>query len=176
MTQAGEPAAAHRIRIGAPEDAAALARLQLGTALHAYHEIFPATAPAPQVDDLQVEWERWLRSEGCRVFVADGLEGPIASVACGPDPDEPAVGHMARLYVDPASWGAGIGRALHQACIAHLRAASFERATLWVLEHNSPARRWYERTGWRPTGEVRVVYEPSGIIDLRYRLVLGDDA
>ena len=56
--------------------------------------------------------------------------------------------------------------------LAHLREVGFSDATLWVLEHNLRARNWYERLGWRPTGERKAVYAPAQIDDLRYRFSL----
>ena len=33
-----------------------------------------------------------------------------------------------------------------------MRSAGFRRATLWVIEENAEARRFYEAAGWRPDG------------------------
>jgi RimJ/RimL family protein N-acetyltransferase len=33
-----------------------------------------------------------------------------------------------------------------------MRSAGFRRATLWVIEENVEARRFYEAAGWRPDG------------------------
>lgn len=90
-------------------------------------------------------------------------------VLAGPDPDDPALGHLSRLYVDPAMWGAGIGTALHEAAMADLTSGSFPAATLWVLEGNLRARRWYERLGWTQTGRRKPTYEPAQIYDTQYR-------
>ena len=76
------------------------------------------------------------------------------------------------MYVRPQFWGRGIGRALYDACLGYLREQDFELATLWVLDRNARAREWYERLGWRITGGYKPVYEPAGISDLRYRLLL----
>lgn len=93
-------------------------------------------------------------------------------VLAGPDPAERHLGHVARLYVAPDRWAEGIGRTLHDAAVAHLSAVGYRRSTLWVLEGNARARSWYERLGWRATGERKCVHEPAGIDDLRYQLAL----
>lgn len=77
------------------------------------------------------------------------------------------------LYVDPAHLGTGLGRALLAESVG--RCSSYPRMYLWVLRGNAPARRFYERAGFRPDGaeepfeaggvsvpEVRYVREPSG--------------
>ncbi len=84
------------------------------------------------------------------------------------------LGHVARLYVDPDRWGRGIGTVLYETAIADLRASGFCAATLWVLEDNHRARRWYERLGWCQTRRRKPTYEPAGIYDAQYRLALTE--
>lgn len=62
-------------------------------------------------------------------------------------------GELSTLYVDPAVIGTGAGAALHDAGLAHLRAAGFRRATLWVYAANTPAIGFYEHRGWRRDGD-----------------------
>ena len=90
----------------------------------------------------------------------------------GPDPDEPGVGHLARLYVHPTSWGQGARTRLCAAALGDLTARGFPEATLWVLEENHRAHRWYERLGWVQTANRTTTYAPAGIDDVQYRLHL----
>jgi ribosomal protein S18 acetylase RimI-like enzyme len=150
-----------------------LAELHLRTAIVGYGHIFPAEAPPPTIEELLAQWEHWLgpdRARGRRAFVAHAGAAVVGVIVAGPDPEEPELGHLARLYVTPELWGGGIGRALYTAAMDHLRAAGFDTATLWVLERNERARAWYERLGWQPTGEQKPVYAPAGIVDVRYRI------
>lgn len=87
--------------------------------------------------------------QGC--FVAAAQSAIVGVVIAGPGPHDPSKGHLSRLYVDPRHWGKGVGRLLHDHAIAHLREHDFRSATLWVLEANAHARRFYEQLGWRPT-------------------------
>ena len=104
------------------------------------------------------------------------MNGSIVGVVlAGPDPDDPAVGHLARLYVDPERWGAGIGTALHNAAVADLVHHGFPTATLWVLEDNVRARRWYERLGWNQTARRKPTFQPAGIYDAQYVRALHAD-
>jgi hypothetical protein len=43
-------------------------------------------------------------------------------------------------------------------------------STLWVLEGNAQARRFYERRGWSPDGAAR---EAFGVLELRYRRAIA---
>lgn len=74
------------------------------------------------------------------------------------------------LYVVPDAWGTGAGRALMDEVLAEIRAAGATEATLWVVEANARARRFYEREGWEPTGETRDT--PLGPAELQYALRL----
>lgn len=152
-----------------------LAELHRAAAIAGYGHIFPGDAPPPSPEAVLEQWTYWLGPDwdsGRRAFIADTDGATVGVVLAGPDPVEPTSGHVARLYVSPDSWGQGIGRALYEAAIEHLRENAFAQATLWVLERNERARSWYERLGWRPTGERKSVYAPDGIDDLRYRLLL----
>lgn len=153
-------------------DAPTLAALHLESALTGFAHIFPPEAEPPTTDQLCGEWEHCLgarSAEEARTFIAEHDGTAVGVVLAGPDPIEPTCGHVARLYVLPERWGTGTGRALYEQAITHLQQLAFAEATLWVLEHNHRARGWYERLGWRPTGERRPVYAPGHIDDLRYR-------
>ena len=47
-----------------------------------------------------------------------------------------------------------MGRELFEGVTRSLRDAGYTRATLWVLEANAPARRFYEKAGWSWDGAV----------------------
>lgn len=57
---------------------------------------------------------------------------------------------------------------------ATLDETGFEEATLWVLDTNDPARRFYEATGWLADGTTRRV-ELGGLPldEVRYRRQVG---
>jgi GNAT superfamily N-acetyltransferase len=54
--------------------------------------------------------------------------------------------------------------------LAEIRANGAAEATLWVVEANARARRFYEREGWEPTGWTRET--PLGPAELQYSLQL----
>jgi GNAT superfamily N-acetyltransferase len=83
---------------------------------------------------------------------------------CGPD-----CGEVYALYVDPRCWGLGLGAALDSAAREHMATHGFTDATLWVLEANERARRFYEREGWQADGERR---DHLGAFAVRYRVEL----
>jgi GNAT superfamily N-acetyltransferase len=71
------------------------------------------------------------------------------------------------LYVVPEAWGTGAATALMETALGAIRADGAAEATLWVVEANPRARRFYEREGWEPTGETRE--SELGPAELEYR-------
>jgi GNAT superfamily N-acetyltransferase len=79
------------------------------------------------------------------------------------------------MYVEPTSWGTGVGRELMTVTLAELADQGWTELRLWVLELNVRARRFYERAGLVADGE-RATYElqrtgggpPIGLTEIRY--------
>ena len=97
-----------------------------------------------------------------RLGATSDLDAPlIAEVSGSPaglvwgriDPATPSVAHIYQMWVAPESRGAGVGTALMTAVIAWAQDAKAEIAELRVTSGDSPARRLYERCGFRAVGE-----------------------
>ena len=65
-------------------------------------------------------------------------------------------GEVRKLFVEPVLQGQGIGAWLLEYALEHLGAQ-----TLWALEKNEGAIRFYQRHGFRLTGEKRLEYGTS---------------
>src|SRR5262245_981430 len=125
-----------RIERATTRDISKIALLQSESSIAGYGHIFPPESVPPTIEELEAMWANWLAAASpLAAFIAVD-DGVVGSVLAGPDPIEPTSGHVARLYVTPSSWRDGIGSALYDAAINHLREAGFTEATLWVLEHN----------------------------------------
>ncbi len=70
----------------------------------------------------------------------------------------------------PPRRGRGHGSVLFEAA-RRWAAERFQVLTLWVLEENHPARRFYEKLGMAPDGGERT-YHGSDVRVLRYRVTL----
>jgi ribosomal protein S18 acetylase RimI-like enzyme len=77
------------------------------------------------------------------------------------------------LYVHPAWWSTGTGRALMDQVLAEVSAAGYPCITLWVLEDNARARRFYARAGFAPDGARHLLDDLGGVTEIRYRRTLG---
>ena len=120
-----------------------MAAVHAATAEIAYADIF--STPFPH-DEARARWNGYPG----RVWLARRA-GILVGFAA-------AIGvELDALYVLPRESGAGIGSALLD--------AAGEVRQLWVLRDNHASRQWYERRGWRDSGERQLAY---GVWDVRY--------
>jgi len=82
---------------------------------------------------------------------ADTILG-FATTSPARDDDAMGQGELCALYVEPAHWGRGIGRALAVAARDALYGLGFRRAILWVVAGNARAQRFYRADGWTADG------------------------
>jgi ribosomal protein S18 acetylase RimI-like enzyme len=73
----------------------------------------------------------------------------------GQGPVDPQLLHLSMVFVDPACWGAGVGRALLDQLFADAMRAGYRRASVWTAGENERARRLYASAGMRPTGRTK---------------------
>jgi ribosomal protein S18 acetylase RimI-like enzyme len=86
-----------------------------------------------------------------------------------PDDDATRVGHITSLHVLPQLRGRGYGRMLIDHVFAEFRRRGFADVTLWVLEKNRDARRFYETQGFHLDGGTRR-YPGTQVPEVRYRI------
>ncbi len=137
------------VRPARREDAAAIADVQVLTWQAAYEHVFGAERLADIGGGRRALWEERLANPepDRQVFVSEEDDGRVTGfVSIGESRDEPGKGELFAIYVLPEAWGAGAGPALMASALEGLR--GYSSATLWVLEDNPRARRFYEREGW----------------------------
>ncbi len=84
-------------------------------------------------------------------------------------------GEIVSIYLLPEYMGRGYGRDLFRAAVDELKIMGFKSLFLWVLEENHRARRFYEKHGFKNSGErlenniggkilyeLRYIYEIEG--------------
>ena len=143
------------VREARANDLAAVVEVFLACWRGSYADLLPA-----EVRDLYTvnsATAMWRRAPLDRMLVSDVDDrGVLGVTRFGPDPDEPAAGHVFSLYVHPGAQGLGLGRELLTAAAGRLRADGFAEATLWVFEGNASARHFYAGQGWMQDGGIRV--------------------
>ena len=70
----------------------------------------------------------------------------------------------------PKWWGRGVSRLLLAVAVRMLAEVGLDDITLWVLEGNQQARRFYEACGFKPDG-TRQLLDIGGLVpEVRYQL------
>ena len=104
---------------------------------------------------------------------ADLLPRRTATLPSSRANEDSEVGELFAIYLLSKVVGRGIGKALMTKAEQFLHDGPYAEATLWVLDTNERARRFYEALGWRPDGATQ---DAPGIgytlHELRYRKVL----
>ncbi|MGH2540891.1 MAG: GNAT family N-acetyltransferase [Actinomycetota bacterium] len=141
------------IREADPDDARAVARVQVGSWRWAYRGHVPEeTLSALDVVERESRWRDAIPDGDQIVLVAVDPRGAVVGFAhaAGSDDADAASGtaQLYAIYLGEEAAGKGIGRALLARVSDEMRSAGFARTTLWVLESNEHARRFYERAGW----------------------------
>jgi ribosomal protein S18 acetylase RimI-like enzyme len=179
-----------KIRPADPDDAEHVVRIRIKGWRHAYAGIVSESV----LNDLDSQLDQQVARTRARwsspdpvpfsTLVAAAQDGPIGFATFGPyrlngDPAgevDHSAGEVLAIYVDPDHHGRGAGRALMDAAVADLQRALISEVRLWVLEENSPARRFYERYGFVADGERHHfrVHPPDGepvdLPEVRYTL------
>jgi GNAT superfamily N-acetyltransferase len=66
----------------------------------------------------------------------------------------PGVARLTQLFVREPYWGSGLAVELHALILDGMRERGFERGCLWAAVGQARARGFYEREGWRATGQI----------------------
>lgn len=144
-------AAGLTVRIGRPDDEAALSRIDRAT----WSEL---TSPAPVPDGERPFFGGAYDTRPEDVLVAE-RDGVVVGWAKmdhpTPFPSSEHVWAITGLAVDPGAQGGGVGRALVEALIDAARSRGARRLTLRVFGPNERARRLYERCGFEVEGVLR---------------------
>lgn len=164
----------HLIRPAGPEDVEAAETVRVATWQSAYRGIIADD----YLDAMEVDQEQMtLRAAGVARALAEGrtpllvaeVDGRVVGyVNIGPNRDIGG-GHIYAIYVLPEAQSMGLGQALMNAAVAHLRADGHQKIGLWVASANDRTRRFYERFGMAPSGRV-TFDEELGIEETHYSL------
>jgi GNAT superfamily N-acetyltransferase len=110
----------------------------------------------------RAQWDRVLAEASwprAGVLVAEVDEQVAGFAAMYPtrdvDQDCAQVAEITAIYLAPEAWGIGAGRRLMTASLHVLTQAGYQQVTLWVLDANERARRFYAAGGWQADGAVK---------------------
>jgi ribosomal protein S18 acetylase RimI-like enzyme len=166
------------IRTARPEDAPRIAEIHVRAWQAAYRDLLPESfLAALSVSDREAAWRKNL-DDGSYVLVAEEDEQVVGWMIGGRTRDAdcpPTTAEIYALYVDPGCWRRGAGRQLWARAREDFQAQGHTAVTLWVLEENTAARRFYELLGFGADPEARKTIEMAGrsLVEMRYLIRLG---
>jgi len=163
------------VRLASADDADTIGRIQVETWRAAYTGLMPDEIIAGfDVEARQRLWREGLnrtpRPGSATFVVEDGGEVVgFASVGASRDEEAEDEAELYAIYLHPSCWSRGLGRALLQRAEESMRASGFRGATLWVLEGNERAERFYRAAGWELDGRKVDRFQGAAVSELRYR-------
>jgi len=163
------------IRHATAADAHAIAGIHVAGWRVAYRGLMPdSVLDAITVEQRRGFWKGVLSKPGVSKVAVGETDGAVVGFCSyGPtrDADDASVAEIYALYVEPAKWRQGFGRALCQHAEREAAAREQEAMTLWVVKGNDPSRRFYERLGYRADGAERTdsLLTGSPFVEVRYR-------
>jgi ribosomal protein S18 acetylase RimI-like enzyme len=175
--------AAPSIRAAVPDDAEEVERLRVAGWQTAYRGILPDD----YLNRMRVDGERRRRrmieqaaaeQPSLRVESVAVQGGAIVGWVSGgrcrdADRPGPGQGEIYAIYVLPEWWGRGAGRLLMAHAVRALTEVGHRDITLWVLEDNQQARRFYAAAGFQPDGSRQQLDLGGPVYEVRYQLLAG---
>lgn len=117
-------------------------------------------------------FKKVLQSGNTEYFYIAYLNGqPIGMLAIGKSRDDDAddsTGEVGAIYLLPDYWGKRYGKQLMDFAVERFNELSCKKITLWVLEENKRARRFYEKYGFVSDGTKKELNIGKTLIAVRY--------
>jgi ribosomal protein S18 acetylase RimI-like enzyme len=153
------------VRQARPSDAADLARVYIESWQDTYAGLIShSLLGAMSLKHHTARWQTTMRGPGSVLVVEDGVHGAIglASLGAARDGVLGFDGEIYTLYVDPAFFGRGAGRALMAGAFERLKDRKYRSCLVWAHARNN-ACFFYEAMGGRRVAErtTRTMGEPT---------------
>jgi ribosomal protein S18 acetylase RimI-like enzyme len=159
-------------------DAPELARIHVAAWQEAYRGIVPeATLEQFTVEGRTERFDRFLAEDTSETYLAEHDSRVVGFLTLGacrdPDVEGSSTGEIWGIYILPEYWRRGFGKYLCKQGQNLLASQGFVAATLWVLEANNRARRFYEVMGFKTDGSKKELTPGIPLNAIRYRKTLS---
>jgi GNAT superfamily N-acetyltransferase len=175
------------VRPARPDDAAAIAQIQLSVWRQEYAELLPEAALASlSSQQLADSWRQAAQSPPSphhHLLVALDGDTIVGFAASAPAEDpylDPQVdAELLALHISPDAIAHGHGSRLLAAAVDHWLEDGFSHAVTWVFARDEPLRRFLEGAGWADDGAIRTLEpesEDGPVEQIRLATQLLDEA
>ncbi len=166
------------IRPCTPEDAQDLAHIHIEGWRATYEGLVEQSfLDALDKEERAADWRKWL-GEGTEALIAHDEEGNAAGFIAfnklmtpppGMSPIRPLyTAEILALYILPAYWRQGLGKALMRAAAGRLKERKHKALCLWVLEKNTRGNAFYKALGGQRCGKKDVMIGQTKLSDVCY--------
>lgn len=163
------------IRKATLSDAPDMANILMRSWEAAYAGIIPDEAIREKNAGRPAMWQKTLSGEHHNYIALDG-DTPAGLMGLCPSRDDdlspalrPLVGEVGAIYLHPDFWDRGYGREMMAFALDTLGRQGFSVITLWVLEENTRARRFYEKCGFYFDGTQKEIVIGKPLVEVRCR-------
>ncbi len=135
------------IRLATPDDATGVARVHIESWHSSYKGIVPDSYLATlDVAERTNRWhERLMQPHMVFVAIEDGKVQGFASGLASREPELGYTAELGAIYLYKQQQGNGLGTALFEAVVEHVRQQGHTSMHLWVLAENTKANAFYQR-------------------------------
>lgn len=161
------------VRPAVAADGDAIGEVEVETWRVAYAGLLPEeTIAGFDAEPRKQMWRDGLAREhkpGTAIFAAEDDGNVVGFAWVGGCRDEAGSAELYAIYLNPANWGTGVGRALLERAEESMRESGFADALLWMLDGNERGARFYETAGWFQDGRRIAEFEGISTTQVRYR-------
>ena len=163
------------IRRAGPDESRVLGDIHATSWKAAYAGFFDAAFVADAVEDRRGRWDARLGDDSGTILLAVQDGRPLALSYTSASRTRPGWAEIRSFYAHPDSWGTGVAGTLMTETLRDLRENGYRRVHLWTARDTAQSRRFYRKSGFAETGEVRVFeYGPGYPLDqVEYELTAG---
>lgn len=165
-------------RLAWPDDAAAIARVQIAAWRDGYANVLsPDVLESLSADEFAEKWSAsLLKPPDARMRVLVALESAdvrgfaLVHPSFDPDADQVSDGEVGEFVIDPSHRGEGHGSRLLQAAMDTLAADTFTRVRWWIPSTDDALREFVTGSGWAADGAHRELQDEAGTTVKQVRL------
>lgn len=166
----------YKIRYADVSDAKVLGEIHSRSWKIAYKNIVPDTILNNiNADNRQKYFEKALSEnfeKDVLIYVDNKAVGLMSIGKCRDKDQDITCGEIWGIYLLPEYWNKGIGTYFINWGLNELKNMNYTKVTLWVLEGNLNARKFYERIGFRHDGTVKEIFLGEKLNEYRYEKII----
>jgi L-amino acid N-acyltransferase YncA len=165
------------VRYATIQDAKAIATVHV----YSWQTVYRGHIPDNILDNLSCDgreksWKLLLENHS-RVLLLEEDKNIFGFISFCPsrdqDADSTVVAEISALYLSPDKWRKGYGKLLCNTALNEIKKSGYHQVTLWVLDGNHQARKFYANMGFVSNGDFKLDQRDGYTLhEVRYQKIL----